>query len=584
VPRAYAYIRMSTEEQKEGDSLRRQVELAREYATKHDLDLAEADELADVGFSAFTGRHLTEGALGRFIKDLRQGKVEPGSVLLIENFDRLSRQNPHLAWATFSEIVSAGVKLVTTCDGKVHDSEPDLAGMILPMVSMHLANAESVKKSGRVAASWANRRDHADKKIMTSVCPGWLKAKADRTGYDIIPARAKILKEIFEASASGTGAFDIARGLNLRGVPGFGKKGAPWLPSYVLKRLHDRAVLGEMQPCKKVTGKNGKKKRVPAGVIIKNAYPAVIDESLFHRVQAAVEARRQEGGVRKGPELGKVSNLFQHLAVCHCGWPMRMINKGRKVGRKYLQCVRSKQGKKPKFAVDPDVKAFMDMHGGQLIADADCGVGWIYGDFELSALTFISKLDLSSLSSDASRTQQSRDREALANEIGAAEGKLLEVEGNYKNVTATLTGDERKDRLATRTMQDFGAKAADLEDQIAALKKKQRFQAAESKAFEESRDEIKKLIHDIQAASDDTADAMRTVLHSRLKNLIRKVVVFNSPAKVLSSSKWGQHSEVIDRALFVFFKDGGVDIVSTFDDPTHFRLDALHRLQIGPQR
>src|SRR5262249_18517346 len=47
LPRAYSYIRMSTPEQRKGDSLRRQLNLSAEYAAKHSLELVDDARLRD---------------------------------------------------------------------------------------------------------------------------------------------------------------------------------------------------------------------------------------------------------------------------------------------------------------------------------------------------------------------------------------------------------------------------------------------------------------------------------------------------------------------------------------------------------
>lgn len=92
-PRPFSYLRMSSAAQLAGDSLRRQTQAAREYADKHGLELQEEDQLRDLGVSGFRGDHLAEDAgLGGFIAAVRSGRVTHGSVLLIEDLDRLSRQ------------------------------------------------------------------------------------------------------------------------------------------------------------------------------------------------------------------------------------------------------------------------------------------------------------------------------------------------------------------------------------------------------------------------------------------------------------------------------------------------------------
>jgi hypothetical protein len=50
-PKAYSYIRMSTDLQLKGDSLRRQLEKSTVYAEENDLDLVDESRLQDIGIS-----------------------------------------------------------------------------------------------------------------------------------------------------------------------------------------------------------------------------------------------------------------------------------------------------------------------------------------------------------------------------------------------------------------------------------------------------------------------------------------------------------------------------------------------------
>jgi DNA invertase Pin-like site-specific DNA recombinase len=49
------------------------------------------------------------------------GLVPQGSVLLVENLDRISRQTAPLALRTLEQIIESGVSLVTLTDGKEYD-------------------------------------------------------------------------------------------------------------------------------------------------------------------------------------------------------------------------------------------------------------------------------------------------------------------------------------------------------------------------------------------------------------------------------------------------------------------------------
>ena len=78
--KAYSYIRMSTDIQRKGDSLRRQKELSKKYAEQHNLDLVET--LQDIGVSAYSGKNSKEGAFGVFLEAIKSNKIESGSYLL----------------------------------------------------------------------------------------------------------------------------------------------------------------------------------------------------------------------------------------------------------------------------------------------------------------------------------------------------------------------------------------------------------------------------------------------------------------------------------------------------------------------
>src|ERR1700739_3168974 len=90
IGKPYSYARWSTPEQARGDTLRRQLEMSREYAAEQGLELDET--FRDPGVSAYRGKNRHEGALANFIAQIDSGKIERGSFLLVESLDRLSRE------------------------------------------------------------------------------------------------------------------------------------------------------------------------------------------------------------------------------------------------------------------------------------------------------------------------------------------------------------------------------------------------------------------------------------------------------------------------------------------------------------
>jgi DNA invertase Pin-like site-specific DNA recombinase len=139
-PKAYSYLRMSTDLQLTGDSRRRQLKASREYAEANGLTLASDGQLEDIGLSAFRGANVRDGALGRFLAAVERGDVPRGSYLLVESLDRLSREQVKVALLLFLRIGQAGITLVTLMDGRVHRPEDDdVGGLMMSLVSMNTA-------------------------------------------------------------------------------------------------------------------------------------------------------------------------------------------------------------------------------------------------------------------------------------------------------------------------------------------------------------------------------------------------------------------------------------------------------------
>lgn len=319
--KAYSYVRFSTPMQLKGDSLRRQLEASREYARKHNLVLDES--LRDIGVSAFKGKNATEGALRRFIELVESGRVEPGSILILESLDRLSRQQVFAALGLFSSILSAGIEIVTLADGQHYTAESinEVGQLMYSLMSLSRSHEESAMKSKRLSASWENKRRKAAEsgKPMTKQCPKWLRVSADRTKFEVVEEHASLIRRIFDMSVSGTGQRKIAEQFNEEGIAPLGRADM-WHASYIRKVLNSKAVIGEFQPMKD---------NEPLGDPIPDYFPAIISEELYYKAKAAQKQRRTDSSSagRKGETY---SNLFTGMCKClSCCSTFRMIKNGR---------------------------------------------------------------------------------------------------------------------------------------------------------------------------------------------------------------------------------------------------------------
>ncbi|EER58026.1 Resolvase domain protein, partial [Acidovorax delafieldii 2AN] len=289
-PVAYSYVRFSTARQELGDSLRRQVEMAETYCTKHGLDLHPVS-YRDLGVSAFKRKNLEKGALAAFIDAVKTGKVPMGSYLVIEQFDRLSRADVDVALRLLLDLVHSGITLVTLVDEKIWDREAikDVGNLILAIVFMSRANNESTSKATRIGLKWDQKKLNAKTpgaRIVTSECPRWLRPTADKTGFEIIEERAESVRKVFAMRIGGHGIVGIVSRANDEGWPVPGKKAVrksgedketfklrsstemTWHTSTVGRMLKNRAVLGEYLPHK--NGEDGN--RIPAAEPILGYY------------------------------------------------------------------------------------------------------------------------------------------------------------------------------------------------------------------------------------------------------------------------------------------------------------------------
>lgn len=308
-----------------------------EYAEKNGLEIV--DRFDDIGVSAYQGKNSEFGALSEFTRLVDAGEIPSGSYLIVESMDRLTRQTVPRAMSLLLGLTSRGILVAILDENRVYSDESnseETYALMTALVSMSRAHEESRRKSSLISAAWENKRMLARTvgKITTSKVPGWLKNDGGKIVE--IERRVEIVKEIFDLTINGYGAYSIARRLNERGEPPWStRKNAVWRESYVKKIIQSRTVLGEYQP-HRVIKVNGKTARVPDGEPLVGYYPQIVSNSQFQDALASASSRSTSGRGRKG---ARYVNLFTGLLRCRCGAGMRYIDKGPPPkGGAYLQC------------------------------------------------------------------------------------------------------------------------------------------------------------------------------------------------------------------------------------------------------
>lgn len=424
-PKAYSYIRFSTPEQQKGDSSRRQTELSQKYAEAHGLTLDENLTYRDLGVSAFDKSNIRNGELGAFLRAIDSGAVEPGSYLLVESLDRLSRAKVTDALEVFMSIINRGIRLVTLADGREYSKEKineQFTELIISIVVMSRAHEESLTKSRRLKEAWKAKRGRIGDAKLTEIAPAWLKLNDERTAYTLVRDRVELVQRMFEWSKDGIGSETIARRLNQQGLSNWGTRSADqWHASYIKKILDNRAVLGEFQPHTIVNGK-----RIPEGDPAPDYFPRIISDEDFVLAKTARQSRRTNSAGRKGQTF---SNLFSGFLRCgYCNGSMVYVNKGHDGPRgKLLVCTRAKAGKGCHY------------------------VPWEYMQFERSVLTYCKGLDFDAFLQ--MRDTVKSELSALSARIALLESSLADNEQKQANILEAIESGAKFQQFETRMVQ-----------------------------------------------------------------------------------------------------------------------------------
>ena len=440
---AISYIRFSSAQQSEGDSLRRQLEMTRTYATKHNLSLDESLTYRDLGVSGWKGKHRTEGMLKALLDGIKAGRVRPGTALLVERLDRLTREGFMTGVSLMMDILKAGVDVHSVASGRIFrmpkTATEEFAIGIEWGAEFFQAALENEKKSERLTSAWRNKKHNSASGIsISNKMPGWLEG-AVGSPIKIRKERADLVQRIFELSSKGFGKRYIARQFNLEKIPtwGDGKRQATnWSHSYIGKILTNRAVLGEYQPYKG-SGKN----RVVEGALRTDVYPAVIAPELWDKAQESIKSRltfteKGEATSKFNGRLARVSNLFTGLICDEAGLPIHYIDKGRKDPPRLVTSNRQINGTASRSLV--------------------------YSQFERSFLHWLDELDWSTILNISDSSD------------------IADAEKNIANLKLSLERTENQVRLLTDKMLELDTPAAAVNKRLLELEDKS---AVEKAAF-----------------------------------------------------------------------------------------------------
>lgn len=338
---AIRYHRYSSKRQDRGSSIARQEERTADLCTRKGWQIVETIE--DRGQSAWKGDHLSVGNLGKLRARIDAGLVEPGTILVVENIDRLSRQDYRTARRWIEDVTDANITVAVHSPELILDrdamSGANIGAMLQHLLEANRASSEGNRKSSMQKVTIEKGLAMARAGLVYSPrAPEWLIAKkGERFGRN--EDRVAVVNSIYEWSASGLGYETITKRLNGSVEPwtrGWKGQAAKWRIGYVRDILTSPAVEGEYHVR---AGSN----RAPTGEVIRTYYPRVVEADLVLRARAAIRARTGAGG----PRSGEAQNLFAGIAHCaSCkGSVGRVLTGNGKGGRyAYLECRNARYG------------------------------------------------------------------------------------------------------------------------------------------------------------------------------------------------------------------------------------------------
>jgi DNA invertase Pin-like site-specific DNA recombinase len=484
MPLAYSYLRFSSPQQATGDSLRRQTKARQDWLAAHpEVELDRSLVMTDAGRSAFKRKGWDTYALARFVECIKSGRVERDSYLLVENLDRLSREDAGEATELFLSIVNKGVVIIQLSPAVLEFRRPvNVQQLMFAIVELSRGHSESAIKSERGRAFWARKQREASARVVTRKLPGWVRCVDGRLVLDEV--NAETVRRMFALAREGYGATAIAQRLNADKTPVMGRKEIAargqedvpvaervrrpvlWSGSLVWHILTSRATIGEYVPYRR-RGKD-------ASPGVPNYYPSVIDPETYHAVRGAIASRGKVGRGRRGKRV----NLFAGLLVdARDGGSLSYWNNGGHPP--VLISVNAKEGK---------------------------GVPWVSfpaEPFEEAVLSKLTEIKASDIQTD---NKAARRVETIAGQIAALDNLI-------KLWTAKMDDPAIVDTVA--------AKLADLNTERKALATKQsEAQRKAASPLAESWGEFKGLA---DLLKQDTTDELRVRMRAALRRSIASV-------------------------------------------------------------
>jgi site-specific DNA recombinase len=298
--RVALYLRVSSEEQRDRETIEIQREFLEQYRSLYELEVAEKYE--DDGASGTVPLHeRPEGR--RLLEDAREGKFQ---VVLVYKLDRLGRSLLIIVDA-HDRLQQAGVALRSATE-PIDTSTPS-GRLIFQMLASF---AEYERGTIRERTQAGQRRAFKNGRQVGAIPYGYDIVAKDGA-FVVVEEEAGIVREIIANIAAGATLYSEAKRLNDEDVPSPGnryrgkprKHGGGWGHTTIREIVQQRAYAGTH-----IVKLNG------GAEIIERAVPPIVEPALREKaLECLRENKRYAGGRRKRNYL--LSGLIECVT---CGW------------------------------------------------------------------------------------------------------------------------------------------------------------------------------------------------------------------------------------------------------------------------
>lgn len=329
--RVAAYCRVSTDKEQQEHSFETQKEMYTEMIMmKPNWQMAGI--YADEGITGTIAKKRPD--FMRMIEDCRKGKID---LIITKSVSRFSRNNLDCLLYV-RELKEMGIPIIFEKEG-INTLQVSSELLITLFSGLSQAESESISMNVKIGKRQSLKNGNVPFSYKSFL--GYRKGADGKPEID--EEQAVIIRRIFAEYLAGKSLLDIAKGLTADEIPTARGK-TNWSSARVQSILTNEKYKGDALLQKTyivdcISKKSKKNNGELPMYYVENNHPAIIERTVFDRVQEEISRRNSKKKVKQvgtKTELGKYSGKYALSEILYCG----------NCGTPYRRCTWSKNGKK----------------------------------------------------------------------------------------------------------------------------------------------------------------------------------------------------------------------------------------------